>query len=142
MKLKYLILDDDHERHHEFTRRIASTSQALEGISLSRRENAGSTIAALIQDEYEHVFLDHDLDGRVYVPTDEENTGSEVARFLANNPDIRARHGKVIVHSFNGPAAMAMVAMIPNSEYIPGLWTREVWEAAFPLDQPAKEPQK
>lgn len=141
MKLKYLILDDDHERHWAFIARMKECGIAAHhGETIWRTMDAAPCIAALREHEFDFVLLDHDLDRRHSVPAEEKNTGSEVARFLANNPDIRARHGKVIVHSFNGPAAMAMVAMIPNSEYIPGLWTREVWEATF--GDPAPEPTK
>jgi len=60
------------------------------------------------------VHLDHDLGGQHYQDTAEENSGSEVVRWiLMNKPDVRT----FVVHSFNGPAAIAMRDALRKAGY-------------------------
>ena len=123
MTIRILVLDDDQTRHDEFRRRFIECAVRHEHAHV---DTAAKAIEYLRDAEpYDLVFLDHDLDGRVYVPVTEPNTGSEVARFLAANPDIYHRHGAFVVHSFNEAAAYGMLRLMPGSTYEPGAWTRE-----------------
>lgn len=75
---------------------------------------AEAIITAIDENPDSYVFLDHDLDGRVYVPTFEINTGSEVVRkILINKPKIKT----VIVHSMNYKASAAMALNLRNNGY-------------------------
>lgn len=63
---------------------------------------------------WREVHLDHDLGGMHYADPSQENTGSEVVRWiLMNKPDVRA----FIIHSFNQPAALAMRDALRNHGY-------------------------
>ncbi len=44
------------------------------------------------------IMLDHDLDGRTYVDSDERNTGYQVAKFIREN---KIEFGLCIIHSLN-----------------------------------------
>jgi CheY-like chemotaxis protein len=57
------------------------------------------------------MFLDHDLDDRVYVPSEEENTGYQFAKFLAEN----SYHcKKIVIHSQNAVGAENMYHALEN----------------------------
>lgn len=126
--MRILILEDDPDRMKHFRRSAEACSGNGRSIEIRHVSTAEDCVQYLYALDFDFVFLDHDLDGRVYVDPREHNTGSEVARFLCRQPEVRNRHGKVIVHSFNEGAARVMAATIPNAEWIPGAWMLENFE--------------
>lgn len=58
--------------------------------------------------------LDHDLGGKVFVDSNREDCGMEVVRWIMRN---RPFIGRVIVHSWNEPAARRMVADLRRRDY-------------------------
>jgi len=64
---------------------------------------------------FDFYFLDHDLDHRIYVPSNEENTGYQFAKYLAKE---RA-DAQVILHTMNFYGAQNMLSILPNAIYIP-----------------------
>jgi CheY-like chemotaxis protein len=65
-------------------------------------------------DEFDVVYLDHDLGGETYVDPRRPDTGSGVVRWIvANKPKI----GEVVVHSLNTPAANYMVQDLREAGY-------------------------
>lgn len=62
----------------------------------------------------DYVFLDHDLGGREFVDSTDENTGAEVVRWIAENkPSV----GTFVVHSLNPPAGNRMAEDLRGMGY-------------------------
>lgn len=105
MSLKILILEDDKNR-------IVTFRDKLSRHTLVFVKTAADAIA-LIQGEaeagaaFDVIFLDHDLGGQTFVSTADENTGSEVVRWMITYSGV-LQHPYVIIHSMNFPAAIAM----------------------------------
>jgi len=100
-----LFLDDDPERLKRFRSRIPSATQT---------EDADATIAALPTQEWDYVFLDHDLGGEIFVDPSIKNCGMEVVRWIeANSPKVK----QFIVHSCNYGAAETMVSRLVDAGY-------------------------
>jgi len=123
--MKILILEDDQERIKCFRDRFSEIKK--DDLSLiTYIENAQICIDMLSRNKFDFLFLDHDLDGRVYVSTDEENTGSEVARWIERNSDkLVSESGKktrIIIHSYNEYGANYMLDKIEGSVWIPSVW--------------------
>lgn len=133
--LNVLILEDDphHSRMRAFRDRFAETWDTGQAhVIYFHVEHAADCIALLSsENRFDIVFLDHDLNGQEMVGADDPDCGSRVAEFLAANPAIRARHGKIVIHSSNWIAGPAMVDMIPDSEWEPGIYLKEVWAKWF-----------
>ena len=91
--MRILILEDDPQR----VCRFRELFKALE-VELRHVATAADAIALLHSDRFDAVFLDHDLGGRVYVDSDEPNTGFQVAKAL---PETLNRSSFVVVHSWN-----------------------------------------
>lgn len=104
--MKILFLDDSLERTKTFTSRIPYCETFL---------NASSIIGKFknCKDEFDIVFLDHDLEG-TFQNSREENCGMEVVRHICKHrPLIK----NIIVHSLNYPAAQEMVRKLQDSRY-------------------------
>lgn len=116
--MRILVLDDDKERLKHF-------KQKLIGHIVDCVETAWEAIELLEKNEYTHIFLDHDLGGKVYQPSG-PGTGYEVAEWIHNHKDAKAY--KIVVHSFHLHGAQRMVALLPGSSYIPGVWLLDTIE--------------
>lgn len=118
--LKILILDDDHKRHRKFSKNFGT--EDLKHVFTSH-----DAIRCLECHDYDYVFLDHDLNGKIMEESGPD-TGYEVAEWIANNPD-RQPNKLVIVHSLNNIGASNMQSVLKdsgiNSMYVPYLWTME-----------------
>ena len=111
--MRILILDDDLCRHKAFNKKFI-------GHDVKNVETSQETIDALQNENWDCVFLDHDLGGRVYVQSG-KNTGYEVAQWLSNHPEKQPE--RIIIHSFNPVGAKNMQSLLPKSELIPGAWS-------------------
>jgi len=81
-------------------------------------EDADAAIELLSKNKYDFIFLDHDLDGRVYVDSKEHNTGYTVAEAISGTLNKTTR---VVIHSHNtvGAALMLSVLSENKAEYMP-----------------------
>jgi hypothetical protein len=61
------------------------------------------------------IFLDHDLNGEIYVDSTDENCGVRIAEFIRDT-GIKAQ---VYFHSENEDGAMNIQAVLPEAEIIP-----------------------
>jgi DNA-binding response OmpR family regulator len=61
-------------------------------------------------------LLDHDLDNQVYVDTNNENTGTQFAKFLAEK---KIDNIPIIIHSFNQYGAENMNSILKTAMRIP-----------------------
>jgi len=66
---------------------------------------------------FDIIFLDHDLDGRVYVNSSEENTGYQFAKYLKSVK----WGGTTYIHSLNEEGAKKMKGELPEAKIIPFL---------------------
>lgn len=65
--------------------------------------------------EFDLIMLDHDLDGRVYVPSEEPNTGYQFAKFLRDEKTKSV----IIVHSMNKKGASNILKELPTAHAVP-----------------------
>jgi len=78
-------------------------------------QTASEAIQKLSQEQWHVVCLDHDLGGETFVDSSREDCGMEVVRWIEQAmPTI----GKVIVHTWNYPAAKRMVARLRRKDYV------------------------
>ena len=115
--MKILVLDDDINRLKMFRQKFI-------GNDLKTVVDAQSAIALLKNERFDLVSLDHDLDGKQYVPSG-PGTGYEVAEWLSKHPDRNPK--QVVLHSLNGPARERMNAILPKAFQAPGYWLTDVF---------------
>jgi len=108
--MKIFVLDDMQERHDAYRKKFPDA----EIISLY---DAIEAIAHLTKHLYEYdlLCLDHDLGNRIYVDINDENTGSTVAKFLADK-EIKC---PIVIHSLNIDGAKNMQSYLPKAHRIP-----------------------
>lgn len=101
-----LFLDDNEARRERFRMQEPTAHFA---------ENAFEAIALLATgDEFDEVWLDHDLGGQVYVDSNEPNTGAAVVRWIvANKPKVT----RFFVHTLNYAAGCRMVDDLRDAGY-------------------------
>ena len=110
------LLDDDRRRHRWFQKRF-------ENDSLDIAETVEEAKEFLQANNYDAVFLDHDLLPEHYDgTTDDEMTGYAIAAWLSENPKIQPA-ASIIVHTRNADAAIRMVEKLRMAkrsvEYVP-----------------------
>jgi CheY-like chemotaxis protein len=106
--VRILVIDDDALRALLF-------SQWLRGHDVVVARTARQAIRYLRRDQFHVVFLDHDLGGRVLVNSDDENTGAEVARFMAR----KGIQTTTIVHSHNPAGVLYLRTLLPGAKFVP-----------------------
>lgn len=116
--MRILILEDDPNRHRAF-----KTNFAPHEICIT--ENSKECIQLLVDENWDMLFLDHDLGGQQMVESG-ENTGYEVAIFLEEH--YMFRPATVVIHSFNPIGARKMSQALPSATVMPGAWTRRIEE--------------
>ena len=99
--MRVFILEDDPYRIKVFT-------ELLTRCEVTVSTSVPDAIAAF-EPPYDILCLDHDLDGRVYVDSAEENTGAGFVRWLIQN-EIGLNGNPILVHSYNPAGAARMVA--------------------------------
>lgn len=78
-------------------------------------ETAQECIELLPTEDWDYAFLDHDLGWEIYQDSQEFNTGMQVVRYIIDNPQ-NVQH--FVVHSLNYSAALSMVSLLREREYI------------------------
>lgn len=106
---RIFFLDDTEIRRDRF-------AQANQGCVIVFAESAQEAIDILSKDlDFDQIYLDHDLGNRIFIDSNDENSGYQVAKFLCNK-DIR---GEIIVHSWNRAGAQNMIGLLPQAKYQP-----------------------
>jgi CheY-like chemotaxis protein len=104
--MRVLILEDDLERRKLFSR-------ALRGVSIIMMVDCPDMCIDLLgKSQWDVLFLDHDLGGKAYTPSD-DSSGYKVAEWLAGNPNHMP--GKVFIHTMNGAGADNMARALPDA---------------------------
>lgn len=121
--MKILILEDDKNRIKWFKENTI-------GHSVDIVESAKPAIHLIQEKKYDVIFLDHDLGGEVYVDSNNDNTGYQVAKALLMSINETT---PVVVHSLNSVGAKNIQRIIPEAEIIPFTILRketiEYWES-------------
>jgi len=116
--MRILILEDSEDRIYAFKKKLA-------GHYVEYYNNVKECIQSLKGNgPWDYLLLDHDLDNKFNPPSD--GTGYEVAKYVANHPDICPR--RILIHSANNVGAAAMMRVLGDvgirATYIPFLWTK------------------
>ena len=93
--MQIFILEDDAKRIQAFVDEFA-------GNQIMITNDAMMAVKLLEHMTFDIVFLDHDLGGKTFVPSDEKS-GRHVSRAMAE--DERHKNTRVVVHSWNEEAA-------------------------------------
>ena len=97
--LKIFILEDNDERIKRFKNKANEFTKTNVELYIAKDVNA----AIKLYEEnkpFNMYFLDHDLGGRVFVDSKEENTGYTFAKYLAKN-NITGKNEQIYSHSLN-----------------------------------------
>jgi hypothetical protein len=116
--MRILILEDDENRNVYFRRNFAPNEIVI-------TDDSKECIKLLVDENWDMLFLDHDLGGQQMVSSG-ENTGYEVAQFLEENSIFVPP--RVVIHSFNPIGARNMHQALPRATVMPGAWTRNISE--------------
>ena len=117
--MKILVLEDDKNRIEQFKKKLkdhevvyfTDVAPAIKYI-----EDYGIT---------DVLFLDHDLDNKVFVPSNNENTGYQLAKFLVNG----GYHcNQIIIHSMNGVGAVNMYNILKENNV-----ANDIQKIMFPI---------
>ena len=115
MSKRILILEDDLERVQKFWANFA-------GNELVVCDNADDAIKLLKAQEWDWLFLDHDLGGEIMVDHyANDNTGYRVAVWLEEYPEHKPE--RIVIHSFNPVGVKNMKAALPDAHVIMAVWT-------------------
>ncbi|MEO8572793.1 MAG: cyclic-phosphate processing receiver domain-containing protein [Pyrinomonadaceae bacterium] len=119
--ISVFLLDDDRRRHRWFEKRFA-------GDDLVIAETVEDAKKFLAEENYDAIFLDHDLLPHHYESNDHNDfgtTGFAIAEFLNERADLQ-RAATIIVHTRNADAAIPMVQKLRETG-------RNVEYVAFPM---------
>ena len=89
--MKIMILEDSAER-------VISFYNMFNNQSLTIVNTAEDAINLVNYIKFDVIFLDHDLGERVYVDSEEKNTGYQVAKILSDSMNSKT---PIIIHSWN-----------------------------------------
>jgi hypothetical protein len=116
--MNILILEDDINRVKKFRDNLQYGCDVLMVF-----DEVDECIEALRNREWDYLFLDHDLGGKVYVPSDgEEKTGWHVAKWLSENEDKMPE--QIIVHSLNEGGRKNIMSLLKNAIELPFAWDK------------------
>lgn len=97
--MKVLFLDDDLNRHRMFKENFGDESNDITYVETSKE-----AIDQLTYNDFDSIFLDHDLGGEIYQES-KEGTGWEVAKWIGENLTYKPI---IIIHSMNSAGAIRM----------------------------------
>lgn len=103
-----LFLDDDPARADAFLDKFPDAHWV---------ETAADCIAALAEQAWDEIHLDHDLEGEWFVDSERDDCGMEVVRWLTSEPRSHLMAAKFVVHTHNQNAAMVMVTQLGLAGY-------------------------
>jgi hypothetical protein len=106
---KIFILEDNIERMKKFNREFI-------GHIIFHADNIEDGKKILLNEKVDYIFLDHDLDDRIYVNSNEVNTGYQMAKWIVDNC---ITYSRLIVHSLNRDGALNIKSITIDAEIIP-----------------------
>jgi DNA-binding response OmpR family regulator len=108
--MKTLILEDNENRINWFQQRFTDITM----VDFARTAEEG--IKLVQENIYSLIFLDHDLGDRIFVDSNDPNTGYQVAKAIVETDNKGAQ---IIIHSMNPGGANAIKSLLPNATYVP-----------------------
>lgn len=115
--MNILILEDNPERIEFFNRWLNAFGDIFGENELFITDQVEEAKELYSKHTFNHIFLDHDLDGLVYVDSKENNTGYQFALFLAQQPGIKDTY--ITIHTMNPVGAQNMKSVLPWADYMP-----------------------
>jgi CheY-like chemotaxis protein len=106
--LKVLIFEDDAERIKTF-QRILKNHDLYFFDKVDEAKKAFDLLGP-----FDFIFLDHDMDGKVFVPSEEENTGYQLAKHIAK----MGTKAEIVVHSMNMPGVEKILGVLPQAKNV------------------------
>lgn len=103
--------------------RIKWFKKEYEGSEINIFTQVKEAIRFLKKETPDILYLDHDLDGKVFVDSSEENTGYQLAKFIAESGK---KYDKIVIHSMNPFGAKNMYHTLKNS-------ARALYKIPFPF---------
>lgn len=108
--MKVFVLEDS-------TARIETFKKKLKGHDVYYFDNVKQAIQAIeLLGPFDYYFIDHDLDNKVYVDSEEENTGYQLAKYMAENG---VPYETAIVHSMNSVGAENIKNVLKDAVIVP-----------------------
>jgi hypothetical protein len=107
--MKILILEDSRERIRIFKKHFDKKHELFIFDHVEDAKNAIDNAGP-----FERIYLDHDLDQRVFVDSDEDNTGYQLAKYIAD----KKVDADIILHTLNPFGAERMQSVLPNAKQI------------------------
>jgi len=112
--MRIFILEDDPKRIESFQKNMIGHEVFVSG-------NVQAAIEILDEGDWDMCFLDHDLDGRIYVDSNEPNTGYQLVKWIVKQPKFENTH--IVIHSFNEIGRENMRNLLPDTaQVVPGAW--------------------
>lgn len=113
-RARIFILEDNDKRNKFFRDVLPGV---FPGASIEMYEEADKAIEALDPDKhYDIILLDHDLGGRVFVNSNDSNTGYQVAKYIKEN---NISYGQCITHTQNPAGGANIKSVLDGCERIP-----------------------
>lgn len=108
--MRILFLDDEIYRHEVFKKYVCQNSD----YRIVCVKTVQECKEYLIDEEFDFIWLDHDLGGEVHVDSGREDCGMEIVRFLEK---YRKSCNRIFVHTCNEPASNSMVCKLRENGY-------------------------
>lgn len=105
--MKILVLEDDISRANYFIEKFG-------GHDLIITENANDAIEHLDKEVFDLIFIDNDLG-----ISNDNGSGADAVAFLYENSDNENNDATIVLHTWNTPAAKAMLDLLPQAYFFP-----------------------
>lgn len=112
--MKIFVVEDNKDRCGVFWNTLP---KLFAGCHIEIAEDAKEAKEILSKDkQWDIILLDHDLGGRVYVNSLDENTGYQVAKYIDEN---EVSYQLAITHTMNPAGADNIISVLPNCLRVP-----------------------
>lgn len=112
--MNIFILEDDPNRQKLFMRKFIGHEVVIV-------DNVTDAINELKAKPFDLIFLDHDLGGEIFVNSENENTGYQLAKWIKEQDQI-LKNSTFIIHSLNPVGAQNIKAILPSAWIQPFAW--------------------
>ena len=108
-----VILEDDKNRIKSFKSKLFDKSEIFHFTNVKDC----FTFISTTDKKIDMIFLDHDLDNRIYVNSNEENTGYQMAKKIKEH--YGEDYPEIIIHSLNPAGADNILSILTRGQKIP-----------------------
>lgn len=108
--MKVLILEDNDEYRIPFFKNVLNKHELFITGSIEEAKKIYNE-----NQPFDWIFLDHDLDHRVFVDSEEKNTGYQFAKFLK---EVNTK-AQIVIHTENPAGSQNMFAILPQAQIVP-----------------------